>query len=70
MWEENWDVFNLYQRNHDQWRMAMGPVGLDMMVFNYEMEELGVTGEKREEWRQKLRVIASAALIELNRKPD
>lgn len=48
----------------------MGPVGLDMNVFFREMDEMGVVGDQREEWRQKLRVIASAALIELNRKPD
>lgn len=63
-------MLKLYERNHDQWRVGMGPVGLDMNVFFREMDEMGVVGDQREEWRQKLRVIASAALIELNRKPD
>lgn len=66
MWEENWDVLSLYRDNHDQWRMGpAGPYALDMNVFHAELNDLGIQGEKRQEWKRKLRTISKAAYREL-----
>lgn len=39
MWEENWDVLELFMRCQTQWRMGMnGPVGLDYMAVAWVLK--------------------------------
>lgn len=39
MWEENWEVVELFMRCQTQWRMGMnGPVGLDYMAVAWVLK--------------------------------
>lgn len=63
MWDENWDVVQLFWTYNDQWRMGFnGPVSLDMVVFQNALERKKLSDEEYDEWIDKLRVIQQEAL--------
>lgn len=69
MWEENWDVIELFRLYSTQWRAsAHGLVGLDFNVFHHALDRKGVTGAEFDEWISKLVVIESAALAQIRRQ--
>ena len=63
VWEENWDVIELYRQYSSQWRMAMnGPVALDFTVFHHELDRKRVPDELYDVYVWKLKTIEQSAL--------
>lgn len=42
-------------------------VGFNYMVAHQEFDDMGLTGNKRDEWKWKLRVIERAAMRHINK---
>lgn len=66
VWPENWPAWVLFCEVSTQWRTGMnGPTGLDYSVVFRLMDEEGLKGQ---DWRgmlQDIRVIESAALVQM-----
>ena len=63
LWDENVDVFLLFQRYCTQWRMGpRGPIGLDMSVFHDALDRKGIKGNEFDDFVVDLGVIEAAAL--------
>jgi hypothetical protein len=68
VWEEHWDVINLYVTYSTQWRVGMnGVVALDMNVFHHALDRKGVVGEEFDDFIDDLRTIERAALLHLSK---
>lgn len=69
VWEENWDVLQLFADYSNQWRMgAGGPIGLDYNVFHHALDRKKLSPSEYEEWFDNLRIIENAALQQLQSK--
>lgn len=67
VWEENWGPIKLFTEISDQWRYAMnGPVAFDYNVLHRELDDHNITGEERDEWKAKFRIIVREALKQLH----
>lgn len=63
VWPENWPAFQLFAELGTQWRTGMnGPTGLDYLVLHRELDDLGLTGEERQQMKADVREMESAAL--------
>jgi hypothetical protein len=68
VWNEHWDVINLFTLYSTQWRTGMnGPTGLDFNVIHHALDRKGIEGEMFDQFVSDLRVIERAALVELHR---
>lgn len=66
VWDENWDVINLFVMYSAQLRMGPnGPIGLDFNVFFHELDRKGITGDAYDEYVANLRTIERAAIAKL-----
>jgi hypothetical protein len=69
VWDENWDIMQLFVRFSTQWRVGMsGPVSLDYTIFIGALERKGYTGDAFDEALDKLAVIEAQALYNINKK--
>lgn len=68
VWEENYPAFNVFNALGTQWRYSMnGITGLDYNVIPNVLKLLGI---QRNEWTQifdDIRIMESAALVEINK---
>lgn len=48
---------------------AFGATGFNYAVAYRDFEDMGLTGDKLDEWKWKMKVMESAALSHLNKKP-
>lgn len=63
VWEENWDVLELYRQYSTQWRMAAnGPVALDFAIFLHELDRKRVEESQYDRMVMQLRMIETEAL--------
>lgn len=68
VWDENWDVLQLYRQYSSQWRASgHGLYALDLNVFHHALDRKGVVGEEFDEYLEKLSTIESAALVQIRR---
>lgn len=69
VWEENWDVLNLFVQYSTQWRMGMnGPAGLDFTVIHHALDRKGITGEEFDRYVSDMQTIEQAALLKIHEK--
>lgn len=65
VWPENWPAFRLFSSLTTQWRtagMTGAYVGLDYNVLHRELDDLGLTGEERQQMKDDIRVMEREAL--------
>lgn len=68
LWDELAEVFELFMRYSTQWRSGPGGlIGLDMTVFHFALERMGIKGDRFDEYVQYLGVIEAAAIQELHK---
>lgn len=69
MWIENWEVLTWFRTLMSQFvHNGYGFTRLDYNVAYRELDDMGIQGEQRSEWKRKLRVLEDAALGEMNNK--
>jgi hypothetical protein len=63
VWPENWPAFALFASLCTQWRVSMnGPSGLDYLVLHRELDDLGLSGDERQQMKSDIREMERAAL--------
>ncbi|GAB3763466.1 hypothetical protein GCM10028796_17000 [Ramlibacter monticola] len=63
VWPENWQSFELFASLSTQWRVGMnGPTGLDYSVLHRELDDLGLSGDERQQTKADIRVMEQEAL--------
>lgn len=63
LWPECALPIEVFSRVSTQWRVgAGGPIGLDYNVVYRELDDIGLTGDRRHEVMAAIRVIETAAL--------
>jgi hypothetical protein len=68
VWDENWDVIELFRLYSRQWRMAMnGPVALDYTVFHHELDRKGVPEDEYDKIVWQLKIVEEQALKLIHR---
>lgn len=68
VWEDNWDVIELFRLYSRQWRMAMnGPVALDYTVFHHELDRKGVPEDEYDKIVWQLKIVEEQALKWIHR---
>lgn len=69
VWEENQQVYRLFQSLQTQWRCGMGgPYGLDMMVAYHRMGRMKLEPHEYDALEGDLRIMEYAALSAMNSK--
>jgi len=69
VWDENWDVLQLYDLYSTQWRMsANGPIALDYTIFFHELDRKGLAEKQYDDFVAKLRIIEPVALRMIHRE--
>lgn len=68
VWPENWEIVQWFRTVQSQFEHnGYCYVRLDYSIAYRDFDDMGITGEKRNEWKRKLRILESAALNELNK---
>lgn len=63
LWLEHVPAFNLFRRNHTQWRVgAGGPIGLDYGTLYHDMDRQEIPMAEQREIMDVLRIIEREAL--------
>lgn len=69
LWPENQPAFDLFCMVQTQWRVGMnGATGLDYVPLFTLMDKRGLSGEAWQQLFDDVRVIESAALVEMNKR--
>lgn len=68
-WEENEKFIMFFDTIRTQFRYTQGfATGLDYNVVHRELDDIGLTGAERDEWKAAVRVMERVALSHLNRR--
>lgn len=63
IWPENVPAYMLWRKLGNQWRMSMnGPVALDYVPLQHELDRMGLSEEDREDLFDDIRVMEAEAL--------
>jgi hypothetical protein len=69
LWPENQPAFDLFCMVQTQWRIGMnGATGLDYSPLFVLMDKRGLSGDAWQQLFDDVRVIESAALVEMNKR--
>lgn len=66
VFDENWEVIQIYSRNNDQWRFGPnGAFSLDLNVFMADMELHDYPKADRIKYLEQLRIVRAVVLEDL-----
>lgn len=69
VWPENWAAFSLFASLSTQWRVGpAGATGLDYLVLYRELDDMGLTGDEREQMKADIRELEAGALLKMHEK--